>query len=145
MTVFEIAFPFFGVTVTVTLQEPAFNPLRVVPETLQNFAELATTSIPTFEVESTLSFANAAIDFADAALDSFTVGVIALGVVVVVVGVETVGVETAGVLTIIVGVTVGVVLGDGADVDVVFHPGVVYFDEAPVPSPLPFHVVATKS
>jgi hypothetical protein len=35
VTVFEIALPFFGVTVTVTLHEPTFKPLRVVPDTLQ--------------------------------------------------------------------------------------------------------------
>ena len=78
--VFEVARPFFGVTVTVTLQEPAFNPLRVVPETLQKFAELATTFIPTFEVERTLSLANPAIDLAEAALESFTVGAVVTGV-----------------------------------------------------------------
>jgi hypothetical protein len=137
VTVFEIALPFFGVTVTVTLQEPAFNPLRVVPETLQNLDELAATFNLTFDVESTLSLANAAIDLAEAALESFTVGVIALGVVV--------GVETTGVLTIVVGVPFCVVLGDGADVDVVFQPGVVCFTDVLDPSPLPFHDEITKS
>ena len=74
VTVFEIALPFFGVTVTVTLQEPAFNPLRVVPETLQNLDELATTFNLTFDVESTLSLANVAIDFAVADLEVVTLG-----------------------------------------------------------------------
>ena len=36
--VFEVALPFFGVTVTVTLHGPAFKPLSVVPETMQYFA-----------------------------------------------------------------------------------------------------------
>ena len=57
VTVFEVALPFFGVTVTVTLQEPAFNPLRVAPDTLQYLDELATTFNFTFEVESTLILA----------------------------------------------------------------------------------------
>jgi hypothetical protein len=46
-----------GVTVTVTLQEPAFNPLIDVPDTLQFFAVDWTTFSDTFEVERTLSFA----------------------------------------------------------------------------------------
>ena len=75
VTVFEVALPFFGVTVTVTLQEPAFSPLRVVPETLQNFAELATTFSDTFDVEVTASLASAAIDFAETTLDNVTVRV----------------------------------------------------------------------
>jgi hypothetical protein len=65
VTVFEDAFPFFGVTVTVTLHDPVFSPFRLVPETLQNFAELATTFSDTFDVERTFNFANEAIDLAD--------------------------------------------------------------------------------
>ena len=38
VTVFEVALPFFGVTVTVTLHVPALTPLSVVPDTLQYFA-----------------------------------------------------------------------------------------------------------
>ena len=45
------------VTVTVTLQDPIFKPLSVMPETLQYFAELDTTFNDVFEVESTASFA----------------------------------------------------------------------------------------
>jgi hypothetical protein len=93
VTVFEVALPFFGVTVTVTLQEPAFNPLRVVPETLQNFAELATTFNLTFDAESTLSFANTAIDFAVADLNFVNLGIVTVGLV-------TVGVATVGVVTV---------------------------------------------
>jgi hypothetical protein len=74
VTVFEVALPFFGVTVTVTLQEPAFNPLSVVPDTLQNFEELGTTFSDTFEIENTLSLANAAIEFADADLEVVNLG-----------------------------------------------------------------------
>ena len=57
MTVFDVALPFFGVTVTVTLHVPALSPLSVVPVTLQDFAELATTFNDTFDVASTASFA----------------------------------------------------------------------------------------
>ena len=63
-TVFEDALPFFGVTVTLTLHVPVFRPFSLVPDTLQYFAEAATTFSDTFEVDNTLSFANAAIDFA---------------------------------------------------------------------------------
>ena len=72
VTVFEVALPFFGVTVTVTLQEPVLRPLRTAPETLQNFAELATTFSDTFDVEVTASLASAAIDFAETTLDNVT-------------------------------------------------------------------------
>jgi hypothetical protein len=92
--------------VTVTLQEPAFNPLRVVPETLQNLDELAATFNLTFDVESTLSFANVAIDFAVADLNFVNLGIVTVGLVTV--GVVTVGVVTVGVVTVGV-VTVGVV------------------------------------
>ena len=73
--VFDTAFPFLGVTVTVTLQEPAFRPLREAPDTLQNLPELGTTFKDTFEVERTLSFANVAIDFALADLEAVTLGI----------------------------------------------------------------------
>jgi hypothetical protein len=38
VTVFEVARPIFGATVTVTLHIPVLTPLSVVPDTLQNFA-----------------------------------------------------------------------------------------------------------
>ena len=76
--VFDTAFPFLGLTVTVTLQEPAFRPFREAPNTLQNLAELGTTLRDTFEVERTLSFANAAIDFAATAFDVFIVTTVAV-------------------------------------------------------------------
>jgi hypothetical protein len=79
VTVFEVALPFLGITVTVTLQEPAFNPLSVVPDTLQNFEELGTTFSDTFEVENTLSLANDAIDFADADLEAVNLGEVKAG------------------------------------------------------------------
>ena len=62
VTVFEVALPFFGVTVTVTLHDPVLRPLRVVPETLQNFEELRATFSETFEVAITLIFADTASD-----------------------------------------------------------------------------------
>ena len=37
--VLEVDFPFFGVTVTATLHDPAFNPLSAPLDTLQFFAE----------------------------------------------------------------------------------------------------------
>jgi hypothetical protein len=79
VTVFEVALPFLGITVTVTLQEPAFNPLSVVPDTLQNFEELGTTFSDSFEVENTLSLANVAIDFADADLEAVNLGEVKAG------------------------------------------------------------------
>jgi len=41
VTVFEVVLPFLGVTVTVTLHDPALRPLSDEPDTLQYFAELA--------------------------------------------------------------------------------------------------------
>jgi hypothetical protein len=38
VTVFEVALPFLGVTVTVTLHDPVLRPFRAVPDTLQYFA-----------------------------------------------------------------------------------------------------------
>jgi hypothetical protein len=75
VTVFEVALPFLGVTVTVTLHDPVFRPLRVLPDTLQYFAELGTIFNETFEVASTLIFANEAIDFAVVDLDVVTFGI----------------------------------------------------------------------
>ena len=72
--VFDTDFPFFGLTVTVTLQEPAFRPLREAPDTLQNFAELFTTFKVTFDVLGTTSLANTAIDLAVADLEIVTTG-----------------------------------------------------------------------
>jgi hypothetical protein len=151
--VFEVALPFLGVTVTVTLQDPILRPFRVVPDTLQYLVELDKTFSETLEVEGAESPENVAIDLTAIALDIFTlirdvVDVFAAGVVtagVVTAGVVTAGVVTAGVLTIVVGVVFCVVLGDGADVDVVFQPGVVCFTEVLDPSPLPFHEEITKS
>ena len=146
--VLEMGFPFLGVTVTMTLHEPALRPLRVDPNTLQYFAELAKTFSDTLDVEGAASPENVAIDLTAIALDIFTSirdvpDVFAAGVVAA--GVETVGVVTAGGLTIVVGVTFCVVLGEGADVDVVFQPGVVCFTAVLDPSPLPFHEEVTKS
>jgi hypothetical protein len=57
VTVFEVDLPFFGVTVTVNLHDPALRPLSVAPATLQNFAELGRTLKVTFDVEATFNFA----------------------------------------------------------------------------------------
>ena len=119
--VFEMGFPFLGVTVTMTLHEPALRPLRVDPNTLQYFAELAKTFSETLDVESTASPENVAIDLTGIALDIFTL----IG--------GTVDVFAAGVETV------------GVDVDVVFQPGVVCFTDVLDPSPLPFHDEITKS
>lgn len=103
---------------TVTLHDPVFKPLSVVPVTLQYFDELGTTFNLTFEVESTLSLANDAIDFAGITLDIFTVSEAAVGV-------PAVGEAAVGVPVVVV-ITLGVpTISSGADVDVVFQPGVV--------------------
>lgn len=65
VTVFVRATPFFGVTVTETLQVPIFRPLRLEPATLQYLAELDNTFTDTFDVERTASLAKAAIDVPD--------------------------------------------------------------------------------
>ena len=57
VTVFEVALPFFGATVTVTLHNPVLRPFRAVPDTLQYFVYAAKTLIDTFEVENTESLA----------------------------------------------------------------------------------------
>jgi hypothetical protein len=57
VTVLKEALPFFGVTVTVTLHDPALSPLSVLPKTLQNFDELGRTLRVTFDVEDTFNFA----------------------------------------------------------------------------------------
>jgi hypothetical protein len=75
--------------VTVTLQVPALRPLSDVPETLQNFTELATTFKDNLDVETTVSLANVAIDLAVTDLDVVTLGA------------NTVGVTTVGVFTVL--------------------------------------------
>ena len=84
--------PFLGLTVTVTLHEPALKPfsavpekLSAVPETLQYLAWLDATFSETLDVESTTSLAYLAIEMAEVDLDSVTFGMISRGVVVVVV------------------------------------------------------------
>jgi hypothetical protein len=100
--VFEVAFPFLGVTITVTLHDPVLRPLSDEPDTLQNFAELATTFSETFEVESIFKLAKAAIDFAVADLDVVTAGLVTIedGVMVIAV---VVGTDGATVLAVVVG------------------------------------------
>ena len=71
VTVFETDFPFFGRTVTVTLQLPDFIPLTEDPDTLQtlddHFAIFKVIDAPL----GTEIFANAAIDFLDIADATF--------------------------------------------------------------------------
>jgi hypothetical protein len=98
-TVFEVSLPFFGVTVMVTLQVPTLRPLRDEPETLQNFAELATTFNDNLDVETTVSLAYEAIDLTVADLDIVNLGATTVGVTTV--GVVTVGVVTVGVFTVL--------------------------------------------
>lgn len=57
MTVLETAFPFFGVTVTVTRHDPAFTPFSDVPLTLQYLAEDDATFSETLEPAATVIFA----------------------------------------------------------------------------------------
>lgn len=74
MTVFETALPDFGVTVTVTLHEPALTPFSDVPLTLQYFAE----EVATFRVMraplATVIFAYFAMDEPVAAFFADTTG-----------------------------------------------------------------------
>ena len=63
VSVLETALPFFGVTVTVSLHDPALRPLSAEPDETSN---------DTFDVEGTTSLPNAAIDFALAEFDTFT-------------------------------------------------------------------------
>jgi hypothetical protein len=57
VTVFEVALPLIGVTVTVTLHGPILRTLSVDLTTLQYFEELDATFKEIFEVESTARFA----------------------------------------------------------------------------------------
>jgi len=43
VTVLETGLPFFGVTFTVTVQEPALSAFSFVPDTVQYFAETEAT------------------------------------------------------------------------------------------------------
>jgi hypothetical protein len=85
VTVFETALPFFGVTVTVTLHEPAFVPFRDVPLTLQYLAEDDATFRETREPAATVIFAYLAIEVPVADFFVETTG-----------ATETVAVEDAG-------------------------------------------------
>ena len=73
--VFDTALPFLGLTVTVTLQDPTFKPLREAPDTLQNFAELGNTLSETLDVERTLILANEAINLSEVTFEIFKVSV----------------------------------------------------------------------
>jgi len=53
VTDFEIGLPFFGVTFTVTLQEPALSAFSFVPDTVQYFAETDETLTDNCDVEDT--------------------------------------------------------------------------------------------
>ena len=77
-----------------TLHVPALRPLRDVPETLQNFAELVTTFNDNLDVGTTVSLAYEAIDRAEADLDIVTLGIDTVGL-------TTIGVVTVGVFTVL--------------------------------------------
>jgi hypothetical protein len=110
--------PDFRVTVTVTLQVPAFTPFRLVPDTLQYFADEAATFNDTFDVFATVNLAKAAIDFAVAVLLARTVRVVEDTVVIAT------GIVAVGTVTVTVGVGTGgtVVDGDTVDVDEATRP-----------------------
>lgn len=74
VTVLETAFPFFGVTVTVTLHDPAFTPFRDVPLTLQYRAEDDATFSKILEPDATVSDAYFAMDDPVAAFFADTTG-----------------------------------------------------------------------
>ncbi len=119
--------PFLGVTFIVTLQEPTLKPLRVVPDTLQYFAELEKTLNDNFDVESTFSFVRRAIDFAVIDFETVTTGVVTTGAVTngavtngaVTNGAVTNGAVTTGAVTTGV-VTNGVVTNALIEEDVAF-------------------------
>jgi len=73
-TVRETAFPFFGVTVTVTMHDPALTPIRDVPLTLQYRAEDDATFSEILEPDATASDAYFAMDDPVAALFVDTTG-----------------------------------------------------------------------
>lgn len=74
VTVLETAFPFFGVTVTVTRHDPAFTPFSIVPLTLQYLAEDDATFSETVEPAATVIFAYLAMADPVAAFFADTTG-----------------------------------------------------------------------
>ena len=74
VTVLETAFPVFGVTVTVTLHDPAFTPFRDVPLTLQYRAEDDATFREILEPDATDSDAYFAMEDPVAAFFADTTG-----------------------------------------------------------------------
>ena len=89
VTVFAVALPFFGVTVTVTLHDPALRAFTPLPDTLQNLLDALATLIAYFAPAGTFTFASAInVDF-DAvfpgATFAETVALLVTGVVVTVV------------------------------------------------------------
>ena len=84
-----MALPFFGVTVTVTLHDPALRAFTPLPDTLQNLLDALATLIAYFAPAGTFTFASAInVDF-DAvfpgATFAETVALLVTGVVVTVV------------------------------------------------------------
>jgi hypothetical protein len=71
-----VAFPFFGVTVTVTLQAPTFSAFTLVPVTLQNFAEVEATATATFAPEGIVPPADLNSEDPDTDLPTRTVGLV---------------------------------------------------------------------
>ena len=76
VTVFDVALPFLGVTVTVTLHDPAFSAFTDVPDTLQNFDDAAATFTLTFAPAATVIFADFASDDPVVDLPTLAVGAV---------------------------------------------------------------------
>ena len=72
VTVFAVALPFFGVTVTVTLHDPALRAFTPLPDTLQNLLAAPATLIAYFAPAGTFTFASASKVVFDAVLPDAT-------------------------------------------------------------------------
>jgi hypothetical protein len=72
VTVFAVALPFFGVTVTVTLHDPALRAFTPLPDTLQNLLDAPATLIAYFAPAGTFTFASASKVVFDAVLPGAT-------------------------------------------------------------------------
>jgi hypothetical protein len=72
VTVFAVALPFFGVTVTVTLHDPALRAFTPLPDTLQNLLDAPATLIAYFAPAGTFIFASASKVVFDAVLPGAT-------------------------------------------------------------------------
>lgn len=78
LTVLETVLPFLGFTLTVNLQVPVESPLTVDPLTLHFFTDDGQIFIETVDPALTVSFADIAMDFAEAEVLLVMVGIFAV-------------------------------------------------------------------